>query len=70
MWINGSSETSLVLKNSVINKCADGVVLNGPFCSSVENNIITECTGTGILTLFGNSSNLLNNEVKECKIGI
>jgi len=39
--MNGGPETSLVLKNSIISKCAEGVVLNGPFCSSVENNTIT-----------------------------
>ena len=35
MWINGGPETSLILKNSVISHCADGLVLNGPFCSSI-----------------------------------
>ena len=35
VWANGGPDTSLVLKNSVINKCFEGVVLNGPFCSSV-----------------------------------
>lgn len=33
--INGGRETSLILKNSTISGCGDGLVLNGPFVSSV-----------------------------------
>jgi hypothetical protein len=33
--VSGGPETSLILKNSTISKCGDGLVLNGPFASSV-----------------------------------
>lgn len=35
LLITGGKETSLVLKNSNIMSCGDGVVLNGPFSSSI-----------------------------------
>jgi hypothetical protein len=33
--MSGGRETSLVLKNSTITGCGDGLVLNGPFTSSI-----------------------------------
>ena len=33
--MTGGRETSLVFKNSTISSCGDGIVLNGPFVSSV-----------------------------------
>jgi hypothetical protein len=51
----------MVLKNSFISNCGEGVVLNGPFSASVENNNINDCTYSGITTLFGNMANIINN---------
>ena len=61
VWVNGGPETGLVMKNSVVSKCGDGLVVNGPFSGSVENNVISECSGVGMIALLGNSSNLINN---------
>jgi hypothetical protein len=35
VWMNGGSNSSLILKNSIMKNCGEGLVLNGPFSSSV-----------------------------------
>lgn len=57
----GNKDTSMVLKNSFISNCGEGIILNGPFSTSVENNNINDCTYSGITTLFGNMANIINN---------
>ena len=69
LWANGAQSTSVLMKNSTLSHCGEGIILNGPFCSSVENNTIADCQGTGIITLFGNSSNIINNEIRDSKCG-
>lgn len=68
--MSGGKDSSLVIKNSTISGCGEGLVLNGPFCSSIENNVISDCSNNGITTLFGNTSNIINNEIHHCKNGI
>lgn len=60
----GKKKTNLIIKNSSIMNCNDGIVLNGPFEGTVDNNIIVGCRETGIVLKSGNYSQVMNNEIK------
>lgn len=64
--MTGNKTTNLVIKNSSILSCHDGIVLNGPFSGVVDNNIIIGSFSTGIILKGGNRSSILNNELREC----
>ena len=57
----GKKRTNLVIKNSSIINCNDGVVLNGPFSGTMDNNTIVGCRQAGIILKSGNYSQVMNN---------
>ena len=66
----GKKKTNLIIKNSSITNCNDGIVLNGPFSGVIDNNTVVGCRQTGIILKNGNYSQVMNNEIKECENGI
>lgn len=61
---------NLTVKNCIFIKCNEGLVLNGPFEGTVENNSFTESSESGIVIYNGNRSKITNNEIQNCKIGV
>ena len=56
----GNKKTNLVMKNSSILNCDDGIIFNGPFSGVVDNNSLIGCV-SGIILKGGNTSQIMNN---------
>jgi parallel beta-helix repeat protein len=70
IMIVGKQPTKLIMKNSSILGCWDGLVMNGPFEAIVDNNIFEDCATAGIVIHACNTSKVSNNEIKSCTNGI